>query len=53
MAQSKDIKVVLLGDSGVGKSSILYRFVANEFRANMESTSGAAFLSQILTHNDT
>ena len=39
----KDIKIVLLGDSGVGKSSIVLRFIANEFRPFFETTLGAAF----------
>lgn len=30
-------KVVLLGDSGVGKSSLLYRLTQNEFKENMRS----------------
>lgn len=39
-------KVVLLGDSAVGKSSIAIRFTRGEFVANIESTIGAAFLSR-------
>ena len=39
----KDIKIVLLGDSGVGKSSIVLRFITNEFRPFFETTLGAAF----------
>jgi GTPase SAR1 family protein len=42
---SKDVKVVLLGDSGVGKSSILLRFVTNEFKEGVDPTLGAAFMS--------
>jgi GTPase SAR1 family protein len=38
----RSMKVVLLGDSGVGKSSILHRFVNDEF-VGLESTVGAAF----------
>jgi len=39
-------KLVLLGDTGVGKSSLVLRFVKNEFNEGIESTIGAAFLSQ-------
>ncbi|XBW37511.1 hypothetical protein QEN19_003094 [Hanseniaspora menglaensis] len=41
-------KLVLLGDSSVGKSSIVTRFVKDQFDINKESTIGAAFLSQTI-----
>ena len=41
-------KVVLLGDTAVGKSSIAVRFVRDQFERHLESTIGAAFLSQTL-----
>lgn len=44
----RDVKLVLLGDSGVGKSSLVYRFVHNDFRPFSESTIGASFLSKIV-----
>ncbi|XP_050419393.1 ras-related protein Rab-5C [Patella vulgata] len=40
------VKLVLLGDQGVGKSSIALRFVRGEFNENNEATVGAAFLTQ-------
>ncbi len=43
------VKVVLLGDTGVGKSSIALRFVSNEFKPYSESTIGASFLSKTLS----
>lgn len=42
------MKVVLLGDSGVGKSSLLLRFVNNEFTRDGSPTLGAAFLSKTI-----
>lgn len=42
-------KLVLLGESAVGKSSIVYRFVKNTFDDLRESTIGAAFLTQSIT----
>ncbi|CAH2351794.1 vacuolar protein sorting-associated protein 21 [[Candida] railenensis] len=39
-------KLVLLGESAVGKSSIVHRFVKNTFDNMRESTIGAAFLTQ-------
>ncbi|KEG15152.1 ras-related protein rab-5 [Trypanosoma grayi] len=42
-------KIVLLGESAVGKSSIALRFARNEFHPNQETTVGAAFLSRSVT----
>ncbi|KAI5475613.1 Rab5 protein [Pseudohyphozyma bogoriensis] len=39
-------KIVSLGESAVGKSSLVLRFVKNEFLDHRESTIGAAFLTQ-------
>ena len=44
---TKKFKVVLLGESAVGKSSILSRFAKNEFDDMQESTIGAAFFSKV------
>lgn len=40
------VKLVLLGEAAVGKSSLVLRFVNNEFQENKEPTIGAAFLTQ-------
>lgn len=45
-------KLVLLGDSSVGKSSIVHRFVKDTFDELRESTIGAAFLSQTIKMKD-
>lgn len=44
------IKVIVVGDSGVGKSSILFRFVNDEFNEFSEATLGAAFVSKVHTY---
>lgn len=41
-------KLVLLGESAVGKSSIVHRFVKDSFDEYRESTIGAAFLTQTI-----
>ncbi|KAA6407977.1 MAG: vacuolar sorting-associated 21 [Lasallia pustulata] len=43
---SSSVKLVLLGEAAVGKSSLVLRFVNNEFQENKEPTIGAAFLTQ-------
>jgi len=45
-------KLVLLGDTSVGKSSIVIRFVKGQFSEYQESTIGAAFLTQSVPLND-
>ncbi|KAI8993359.1 ras family-domain-containing protein [Pilobolus umbonatus] len=42
----KHVKLVLLGESAVGKSSLVLRFVNREYVENREPTIGAAFLNQ-------
>jgi len=44
--KSYQFKLVLLGDSAVGKSSLVLRFVKKQFFEFQESTIGAAFLTQ-------
>ena len=39
-----DAKIVLLGDSGVGKSSIAVRYVNNTFSEAFEVTIGGGYL---------
>ena len=38
--KAREVKVVLLGDTGVGKSSLVLRFVTNNFKPYSESTIG-------------
>mmetsp|Transcript_5465 Transcript_5465/g.19941 ORF Transcript_5465/g.19941 Transcript_5465/m.19941 type:complete len:127 (+) Transcript_5465:454-834(+) len=45
-------KLVLLGDMGAGKSSLVLRFVKGQFFDYQESTIGAAFLTQTVAVND-
>ena len=39
-------KIVLIGDSGVGKSSLLSRFTRNEFDLESKSTIGVEFATR-------
>lgn len=43
---SKRFKIILIGDSGVGKSSILFRFNKGYYDDSIESTIGVAYNSQ-------
>ncbi|CAN1747574.1 Ras-related protein RABF1, partial [Linum perenne] len=45
-------QLVLLGDSGVGKSCIVLRFVRGQFDPTSKVTIGASFLSQTLALED-
>ncbi|URE28082.1 ras-related protein [Musa troglodytarum] len=48
----KNAKLVLLGDAGTGKSSLVLRYVKGQFVEFQESTIGAAFFSQAVAVND-
>ena len=43
--QKVNIKLVLLGDTAVGKSSLVNRYVRKEFSEFQEPTIGASFLT--------
>jgi Ras-related protein Rab-5C len=45
-------KLVLLGDMGAGKTSLVLRFVKGQFFEYQESTIGAAFFTQVLSLNE-
>ena len=45
---TRNIKIALIGDSGVGKSSIALRYTSNEFVVNYLSTNGAAYSTKII-----
>lgn len=47
-SKPREVKVVLLGDTGVGKSSLVLRFVTNNFKPYSESTIGASFMSKMI-----
>lgn len=53
-AQNKSLqfKLVLLGESAVGKSSLVLRFVKGQFHEYQETTIGAAFLTQTVAVDD-
>ncbi|KAJ3449901.1 ras-related protein rab-5c [Anaeramoeba flamelloides] len=55
MSEKKNVfqfKVVLLGESAVGKSSMVFRFVNNTFSEKIESTIGATYINYELDLGD-
>ena len=44
--ESYKFKVVVVGDSGVGKTNLIKRFVSNEFKSDSKATVGVEFLSK-------
>lgn len=48
---SKKYKIILLGDSGVGKSSIINQYVKNEFINQLPATIGVEFQQKFMTIN--
>ena len=52
IASPKTIKIILLGDSGVGKTSIFTRFIYNKFDPHNIATTGVDFESKIFKYKD-
>lgn len=48
MSRTALLKVILLGDGGVGKSSLMNRYVSNKFDARLLHTIGVEFLNKEL-----
>lgn len=46
-----ELKVVLIGDKSVGKTSIIHRFCHNQFSPQQAVTIGAAFTSKMISVN--
>ena len=42
------MKFILIGDSGVGKSCMLFQFIEDKFKGNIEPTIGIEFGTKIL-----
>lgn len=42
------LKLVLVGDSGVGKSNIISRFTKNEFNLESKTTIGVEFATKVI-----
>ena len=49
----KEIKIILLGETGVGKSCIINRYINNTFYKETSSTLGSTFLSKEITKGNT
>lgn len=50
--EKDQFKVVLLGDQGVGKSSIVLRFVKDDYNDESNATVGASYTGKILQIKD-
>ena len=46
-----DIKIVLIGNSGVGKTSLINQYIRNTFDDDSATTVGAMFLSKQVERN--
>jgi small GTP-binding protein len=49
---TKTCKVVLLGESGVGKTCIIARFINNTFEDNIMSTTGASYAGKTMSFDE-
>ena len=52
MNEPESIKVVLVGESGVGKTSIIQQFVTNKFDEHRETSLSAQFVSKTVNFTD-
>ncbi|KAI5788674.1 ras-like protein Rab7 [Pyronema domesticum] len=52
MTRRKILKIIILGDSGVGKTSLMNRYVNKDFSASYKATIGADFLTKEVILDD-
>lgn len=48
-----NFKVILVGESGVGKTNLLTRYISNKFFVGTNTTIGIEFSSKVITVKDT
>ena len=48
----KEIKIILLGDSGVGKTCIINRYIYNQYNPNTDTTLGSSYSSKSIKKNN-
>lgn len=48
LSRCRTFKVLVIGDSGVGKTCLTHRFCAGEFPRRMEATIGVDFRERVL-----
>ena len=46
------VKILILGDSGVGKSSLLQRYTHQKFDSRYKATIGADFMTKVISVDD-
>lgn len=46
-----ELKIVIIGNSGVGKTSMINRYLKKTFNENSSSTIGAMFLTKMVERN--
>jgi GTPase SAR1 family protein len=44
----REVKIVFLGSSGVGKTSLVRSFVTKQFTPNVDTTIGASYLTKVM-----
>lgn len=44
------LKIIVLGDSGVGKTSLINQFAQRKFSSQYKATIGADFLTKVCYH---
>ena len=49
--KAPNVKVVLLGDSGVGKTCLITRYISETFEQNTASTNGASYASKNVNYD--
>ena len=52
VSEFKEVKIILLGDSGVGKTSIINRYINNRFNPDMVSSLGSTSNEKIIIKDD-
>ena len=50
--KGQNCKVVLLGESGVGKTCIISRYVNNTYDEKSETTNGASYASKVIEFDE-